>query len=140
MGKDLSTLIRLSKWEVDEKRRALSALYAREEQILAVLRDMEARLKAEQANLQSNMALAVTWAAYYENYCSRRDDTNRQLAEVRRQIELARDDLAEGYRQLKTYETAQANRERREREELDRKERIFLDEIGLQRHQRKGEG
>lgn len=141
MGKDLHTLIRLGKWHVDEKRRVLGALHTREEQILAAIRDMDARLAAEHALVKSNMAMAVTWAAFYRNYLIRREAAEQQLAEVRRQIEVARDDLAESFRELKSYETAQAGRDRREAEERDRKERIFLDEIGLQGYRRRrGEG
>ncbi len=141
MGKDLHTLIRLGKWNVDEKRRALGALHTREEQTIAVLRDMDARLAAEQANLKSNMATAVTWAAYYEHHRQQRDNTTRLLVELRQQIELARDELGEAFRELKSFETAQAGRDRRDRDERDRKERIFLDEIGLQGYRRRqGEG
>lgn len=136
MGKDLHTLIRLAEWTVDEKRRALGALHAREDQLIAVLRDMDARLAAEQAQVKANMALAMTWAPFYANHCARRDNTQHQLDQVRRLIEEVRDELSEAYRELKSYETAQENRDKREREERDRKERIFLDEVGLQRYQR----
>lgn len=136
MGKDLHTLIRLAEWTVDEKRRALSALHAKEEQLIALLRTLEAQLAAEQAQVRSNMAQAVTWAAFYDHHSKRRDSTEKQLAEVRRQIEAARDELGEAYRELKSFETAQATRDRKAQEERDRKERIFLDEIGQQRHRR----
>lgn len=136
MGNDLHTLIRLAEWTVDEKRRALAALHAQEDQLIALLRTLEQQLATEQAQVRTNMAQAVTWSAFYDHHRKRRDTTENQLAEVRRQIEAARDDLGEAYRELKSFETAQAARDRKAREERDRKERIFLDEIGQQRHRR----
>ena len=137
MGNDLHTLIRLGKWNIDEKRRTLGALHDREEQLLALLRAMDARLAAEQANLKLNMAMATTWAAFYQHHCQQRAAVEQQLAELRRQIEITRDELGEAFRELKSFETIQTGREKREQDERDRKERIFLDEIGLQGHRRR---
>jgi flagellar biosynthesis chaperone FliJ len=52
-------------------------------------------------------------------------------------VELARDELAEAFRQHKTYEITQANRDRRAQEEADRQEQIVLDDVGQEIHRRK---
>lgn len=139
-AKGLKTLIRLSKFNVDEKRRMLTALQAREDHILEEIRAGEEQLKREQ-ELAAHDATGIGFAygAFHQAWMRRRDLMHQALAAVRAEIEAAREELAEAFRELKTYEVTQANREKREREEADRKEQIFLDEVGLTMHRRKGE-
>ena len=137
-AKGIKTLIRLSKFNVDEKRRALTALQAREDQLLDDIAKGEERLKEEQRIASADATgIGYLYGAYHRAWMQTREDQERALAAVRAQIELARDELAEAYRELKTYEVTQANREKAEREEADRKEQIFLDEVGMNMHLRK---
>lgn len=138
-AKGLKTLIRLSKFNVDEKRRTLTALQTREDQVVEEIRRAEEQLVREQQMASENQAVAFAFPAYYRAWAQQRHALEQALTAVRQQIEAARDELAEAFREQKTYEVTQANREKREREEADRKEQIFLDEIGLNMHRRKGE-
>jgi flagellar biosynthesis chaperone FliJ len=52
-------------------------------------------------------------------------------------IDAARDELAEAYRRLKTFEVTQEQREDAEEKEFNRREQIDLDEIGLNLHRRR---
>lgn len=137
-AKGLKTLIRLSKFNVDERRRTLTALQAREDQILDEIAKGEHRLKVEQGIAAADAAgVGYLYGAYHRAWMKTRADQERTLAAVRAQIETARDELAEAYRELKTYEVTQANREKQERQEADSKEQVFLDEVGLNIHRRK---
>lgn len=137
-AKGLKTLIRLSKFNVDEKRRVLVALQNAEDQVLAEIDGHDHRLKEEQrVAAQDSTGVGYLYGAYHRAWMDRRENLLRSLAALRAQIEAARDALAEAYREQKTYEITQAARERREAEERDRKEQSFLDELGQQMHQRK---
>lgn len=139
-AKGLKTLIRLSKFNVDEKRRALTALQAREDHVLEEIRQAELRLAYEHKMATENpTTVGFAFPAFYRAWTQQRHTLDQALQAVRQQIELARDELAEAFREQKTYEVTQANREKREREEADRKEQIFLDEVGLTMHRRRGE-
>lgn len=139
-AKGLKTLIRLSKFNVDEKRRTLTALQAREDAIIEEIRQGEEQLRREQELAAADATgVGFAYGAFQKAWMVRRDLMHQALAAVRQQIEVARDDLAEAFREQKTYEVTQANREKREREEADRKEQIFLDEIGLNMHRRRTE-
>lgn len=138
-AKGLKTLIRLSKFSVDEKRRTLTTLQAREDQMLAEIRMAELQLLQEQQLASANPALSFAYPAYHRAWMQRRLMMEQALMALRREIEAARDDLAEAFRELKTYEVTQKNREKREQEELDRKEQLFLDEVGLTMHRRRAE-
>ncbi len=137
-AKGLKTLIRLSRFNVDEKQRILVAFQTREDQILAEIAEGERRLLEEQRIAAADVAgIGYLYGAYHRAWMDRREQMEEMLATVRQQIERAQEDLAEAYREQKTYEVTQANREKREREELERKEQLFLDEVGLNIHRRK---
>lgn len=138
MGKSLKSLIRLGKWNVDEKRRILAALHDREDQTIAAIEEMDRQLVAEQQVAAADaLGAGLTFGGFYDRHMHRRDALLKQLDALRQEIEVARDDLAEAYRELKTYETAEKSRLKREREEEDRKEQATLDEIGLNLHRRR---
>ncbi len=141
MSKGLKTLIRLNKFNVDEKRRVLTALQAREDQILADMEAAKDRLHHEQTVAAGDSTGAgFYYGSYASAYLRRREQMAAQLAAVRQQIVAARDDLAEAYRELKTFEISQANRDTREQEERDRTEQAVMDEIGQTLHRRKDGG
>jgi len=136
--KGLATLIRLTKFKVDEKRRELTALQNREEQILAEIAADEQRLLYEQQVASENPAEAgFMYAAYHRAWMQRRKTFFAALEQVRHMIEGIRDELAELFREQKTFELTQANRQKKEQEELNRKEQLFLDEVAQNQHIRK---
>jgi flagellar export protein FliJ len=139
-AKGLKTLVRLSKFNVDEKRRVLTGLQTREDQIVAEIGNAELRLKEEQKIAAADATgVGYLYGAYHQAWRQQRNQQDTALSAVRAQIEAAREDLAEAYRELKTYEITQANREKREQEEADRKEQVFLDEVGLTQFRRREE-
>lgn len=137
-AKGLKTLIRLSKFDVDEKRRILTALQNQEERIIGEIAQSEVTLRKEQ-EMAARDALGVgfIYGAYHRSWMAKRQQLFAQLSTIRAEIEIARDALAEAFRTQKTYEVTQANREKREQEEADRKEQNFLDEVGMTQHRRK---
>ena len=84
--------------------------------------------------------IGLFYGAYHRVYLERRAQIEQQLATVRFLIEQAREELAEAFRVLKTYEITQDNENRRLRQEAERKETAILDEIGLTHHLRKYRG
>ncbi|MEQ8734821.1 MAG: flagellar export protein FliJ [Rhodospirillaceae bacterium] len=134
---DLETLIRLRKFEVDERQRAMALLLRQEE---AVLSGIDA-LHQEKENEKSFMASAgllegSTFAPYLKHWETRHEQFLQVLVQVREQIEAARDELSEAYRRLKTFEITQEQRDEAEALEENRLEQIELDEMGLELHRR----
>lgn len=141
MGKDLKSLIRLGRFAVDEKRRALGELLAREEQVIEAQRHLEEDHEAQRAAAAADGDVAgFTFGAYVAAYLRRREQLARLLDAIQAEIARSRDEVAEAFRELKSYELAQATREKRERAERDRKEQAALDEIGLAQFRRRGAG
>ena len=131
MAKGLHTLIRVHEWNVDEKRRFLGRLLNRVSALERQGRDLETEIKSEQAIAVASEEVGFAYGAYAEVAIRRREDIAGNIVRTEIEIVTAQDVLTEAYRELKTYEIAQENRNREEILELDRKEQAELDEIGL---------
>jgi len=141
-AKDLHTLIRLRKWDVEEKQRALAALLRREESILMGIQNLilEKEQEAAFVGQAADVSETFTFSAYLKRWDERKELFDNALIEVRGHIDDARDELAEAYRDLKTFEVTQEQREAAEEKEAQRVETIELDEIGLNLHRRRAAG
>jgi flagellar export protein FliJ len=136
--KDLHTLIRLRKWDVDEKQRMLATLLRQEEGVIAKQAELEAEVKAEMAfAAQLPADQRGTLTGYLKRCEGFRDALAAALQDIRNRIAVAQDHLAEAFRRLKTFEVTQDQRDLAEAKEEARLETITLDEIGLNLHRRK---
>jgi flagellar export protein FliJ len=136
--KDLHTLIRLRKWDVDEKQRTLGQLLRQEESVIERQRDLEAEIAAE-ITFTSGLPADQrgTLSAYLKRCDEFREKLRALLTEVHRQIAAAQNELAESYRRLKTFEVTQEARDAAETAEENRLEQIELNDIGLELYRRK---
>ena len=132
MSKSLKTLLRLSRWSVDEKQKALRAVLDRQDQIKQALLDHHRTLENER-NVATNdfTGVGCLFGSYFKAWEAYRDHLNGLLREIGVQVDLARDELAEAYRAQKSTEEVQKQRELAEALEISRKETAELDEIGL---------
>jgi len=138
--KDLHTLIRVRKWDVEEKQRALGVLLRREGDVLATQAALFDELAREKAFVsQAQPVQRLTFAPYLKQWDLRRENVEKALAEVRRLIDEAREELAEAYRNLKTFEVTQEARDAAAVAESERLEQIDLNEIGLTLHRRRAQ-
>ena len=138
MAKGLKGVIRLRNWDVDEKRRILRQLHEREDQILDFMRQLEEQVKAEaELARRDSTGAGFTFGAYAQWARKQRQDLETVLAHVRVEIGQAQDAVAEAFKELKTFEIAQANREAAAKAEQDRKTQIMLDDIGQESHRRR---
>ena len=139
MAKDLNTLIRLNEWTVDERRRELGDVLAS----LADLEDGLERLRQELIREQQAVLSSPEEAGFfYGNYATavigQRQHLNDGIANMKTQVNAAREKLDEAYRDLKKYEIAQEARDLELVQEENRQEQIEMDDLGLQVHRRLG--
>ena len=128
---ELKTLIRLHKWKLDEKRRALAELEALAERLAEEKRRLEDEVLAEQAAARASEDAGFAYAAYAKVVIERRRRLEESIAQVARQIETAREEMADAFQEVKRYELAQEGRDRRDRERLRRREGAMLDEVAV---------
>jgi len=136
--KTLDTLVRLSRFEVDERQRELQVLLAEEDRIRAGVRalDEEARSEADFSRGHGEGS-GSDYGRYLVRIRERRGELSEQLSELQPDIEAARDRLADAFAEQKKYEIAQENRTKEERAEEDRREAQELDELGLNNFRRR---
>ena len=136
--KDLHSLIRLRKWDVDEKQRLLAVVLQQEEAVLVRQAALEAEIVREIAYTAKLPAdQRSTLAAYLKRCDQQRAQLADVLLEVRRHLAHAQAELAEAYRRLKTFEITQEMRDAAAAAEENREETIELNELGIELHRRK---
>jgi flagellar protein FliJ len=134
----IDSLIRLHRWQLDERRRQLADL----DRLSQKLRDEGVRLSEEQKTEQGIAAGSIEAATAYANYArrliERRTKLEQSLASVEQQIVQARDALAEAYQDVKRYEIAAANRAAQQRKRHERQQQATTDEQGIENFRRRG--
>ncbi len=129
--KSRETLIRLKKFQVDEKRRRvvqIETMIAEFDRMAAEL-DREILQEQERANIHDPSHFA--YPTYAKAAMMRRDNLRRSADELHGQLVDAKDALAEAYDELKKVELLDERDQLRERVAEDVREQSELDRIGL---------
>ena len=138
MVKSFKNLIRIRKFELDEKRREMGVLLGQLAHLENVAQDLENQIIAEQKAAADNPETA---GFGYANFAQAAINKRAELAELIAHKEKEIDDfslvIAEAFKALKTTEISEENRVAAEQAELDQKESNMLDEIGTNNFLRK---
>jgi flagellar protein FliJ len=136
----LESLIRLHRWQLDERRRELATL----EGLAQKLAEERLRLNAEDAREQKAALASPEAARGYAGYAKGLIDRRRKLAqstaEVAQQIAQARDALSEAFQEVKRFEIAEANRLRLEEQREQKRQQRALDDLGVEGFRRRNAG
>lgn len=129
MPKSLKTLSRIQKFKIDEQRKLLVEKQTEEETIVNNIKQIELRYKEEKAFVQENPNIG-DFGLYTKRYLEIRQEQEEHLALVRSQIEEIRDKISEMFKEQKTFDIIDREREKAKRKELEQKEQKLLDEVG----------
>lgn len=135
--KGLDSMIRLSKWQVDEKRRQLGELEAMRADLVRRQDGLRAEMAVEK-QAASGDVIQFTLATYIRDSLDRLGTLASSIDEVDRAIEAMQGELAEAYRELKKFEVAQARHMARARQEEARRDQIATDEIAITMFRQQG--
>ena len=133
----LGSLVRVHTWALNEKRQTLSGLEELAEKIRNDLEGLEADLGRERSAATGSIEGTIAFPAFVAAALERRKRLRVSIANLDRAIEAAREEVREVYREVKKYELARDNHERRERDRLALRERKALDELSATVHRRK---
>ena len=131
--KSRETLIRLKKFQVDEKRRKVAqieAMIAEFERIAAEL-DREIKIEQDRAGIHDPGHFA--YPTYAKAAITRRENLKRSADELKVQLDDAKGALSEAFEELKKVELLDERDQMRERAEQAAHEQAELDAIGLMR-------
>lgn len=135
--KGLPGLIQLNQWKVDEQRRKVTELEILSERLAEEVNQLQADIEREGRNSGESLESSQAYSAFLTGSLAQREKLRGSIADLQLQISAAKDDLADAYRELKSYEVAQASRDAREHRKQELRERVKMDEIGMGMHRRK---
>jgi len=135
--KGMTGMIRLHKWQLDEKRRDMVSLEKMKQEFLQSLADLEQELEAEQKHVADSPVVSIAYAGYAQQVIVRRANIENSIVELEASIENMKDQVAEAFRELKKYEVVEQRKLDRKKADLDRREQDELDELSLNIHRRR---
>jgi len=137
--KSLNTLIKLAQRRLDELRRRLADLEVQRDKLLALIKRLDDELASELEQAYQRPEMSTFFGDFSRRIRKRKEEITREIAALATQMEKVREDIMEGFSELKKYEVARDHAKARERQEQERKETKLLDEIAQQQFIRKTE-
>ena len=131
--KSRETLIRLKKFQVDEKRRRVAQIEGMIADFQRMSVDLEREIQTEQERAGINDPSHFAYPTYAKAAIQRRENLTRSADELRIQLEDAKSLLGEAFEELKKVELLDERDQARERAEESAREQADLDSIGLMR-------
>ena len=131
--KSRETLIRLKKFQVDEKRRRVTQIEGMIADFQRMSVDLEREIQTEQERAGINDPSHFAYPTYAKAAIQRRENLTRSADELRVQLEDAKSLLSEAFEELKKVELLDERDQARERAEESAREQADMDSIGLMR-------
>jgi flagellar FliJ protein len=131
--KSRDTLIRLKKFQVDEKRRKVAQIEAMIAEFQRMATDLEREIQVEQDRAGIHDPAHFAYPTYAKAAIQRRENLKRSAAELAGQLDDAKGALQESFDELKKVELLDERDQMRERAADDAREQTELDDIGAMR-------
>lgn len=139
MLKPLKTLIKITKYQLDEKRKILNSLLERKAQMIRTIKDLEDEIKAEEKkNETMPLELRMIFPYFVIMMRGRQEIILGEIERLNPQIEKATDELYEVFTENKKYEVLKDKKIEEMNFELTKKNQLELDEIALMKFIRYG--
>ena len=129
--KSRETLIRLKKFQVDEKRRKVAQIETMIAEFERMAVDLEREIRVEQDRAGIHDPGHFAYPTYAKAAIARRENLKRSADELRVQLEDAKLALAESFEELKKVELLDERDQLRERAEDDAREQPELGAVGM---------
>lgn len=137
---ELDPLLRVRRHEIEQKQKALAALYAKAEELKQQRDEMETQFAIES---QKTKDMDADMMAFFQPYADRIQDEIEQIDVEREKLEhkirFAQDEMRDAFAEMKKIEIIDERRKAEILEEVDRKEAEVLDEIAIDSFRRKNE-
>lgn len=127
--KTRDSLIRLKKFQVDEKRRQLAQIESMIADFNRMADELDDQIRAEQERVGITDVTHFAYPTFAKAAATRRDNLKNSALELDEQLERARDELNEAIEELKKFEQLEERDQHRERVAEDLAEQDELDEI-----------
>jgi len=132
----LKALIRLHRFEMDEKRRLIAAVETERASVLKRQEELEVELVEEKKFAGDLGNMQGFFGPYAQNLVRRREVIGEELKKAQDNLDQVREEAQEVFQEAKKYELTDEYLQRLEQSELNRREQIEADELGINIHRR----
>ena len=129
MKNSLKTLSRIEKFNINEQRKILVAYQEQQDKIKQQLEHLNYQFEQEKEFHRQNEMIG-DFGAYLKHYLEQKENLLNQIEQLEQQINIVRDKISDMFKEQKTYEIVDENRQRRAASEEEAKFQKQLDEIG----------
>ena len=127
--KSRETLIRLKKFQVDERRRKVAQIEAMIAEFERIAGDLDREIRIEQDRAGIHDPAHFAYPTYAKAAIARRENLKRSTDELRAQLDDAKATLGEAFEELKKVEMLDERDQAREKAEENAREQADLDRI-----------
>ena len=131
--KSRDSLIRLKKFQVDERRRKVAQIEGMIAEFERMAGDLDREIKTEQERAGINDPAHFAYPTYAKAAMQRKENLKRSADELKVQLDDAKAALGEAFEELKKAELLDERDQARERADENAREQTELDAIGLLR-------
>jgi flagellar protein FliJ len=131
--KSRNTLIRLKKFQLDEKRRKVAQIEAMIADFQRMAADLEREIMAEQERAGIHDPTHFAYPTYAKAAIARRENLKRSVGELASQLDDAKAALQEGFEELKKVELLDERDQVRDRMAEEAREQAELDALSTLR-------
>jgi flagellar protein FliJ len=124
--KSRETLIRLKRFQVDEKRRRVAQIEVMIAEFERIAGDLEREIKAEQDRAGIHDPAHFAYPTYAKAAMQRRENLKRSVADLKLQLDDAKGALADAFEDMKKVELLDERDQMRERAEEETREQSEL--------------
>jgi flagellar export protein FliJ len=132
--KSRETLIRLKKFQVDEKRRKVAQIEAMIAEFDRIATELDREIKLEQDRAGIHDPAHFAYPTYAKAANNRRENLKRSTGELKAQLDDAQAALGEAFEELKKVEMLDERDQAREKAEASAREQAELDRIAAIRY------
>ena len=136
--KGIASLIRLHQWQLDQKRRELAMLERATVDCTNQLETLERDLVVEQQIAAGSESGMFAYASYAVGVVTRRENLQKSLQDIEKLTVIKHTEVTEAFHEVKRYEIALREAERRREKEIARREQMEMDEVALNIHRWRG--
>ena len=131
--KSRDTLIRLKKFQVDERRRRVAQIETMIAEFDRMAGDLDREIKTEQDRAGIHDPSHFAYPTYAKAAINRRENLRRSAGELKTQLDDAQAALGEAFEELKKVEMLDERDQQREKAEENAREQAELDRIAAMR-------
>jgi flagellar export protein FliJ len=130
------SLIRLHRFQVDEKRRKVSEIETMINDFKRKQAELTQQIESEQTKSGVDDVNHYAYPTFAKAAIKRRENLDASINELKRQMEDAKEELGDAYAELKKYELLHEKEEDRKQQERMTREQGELDEVALNIYRR----